>query len=88
MLRHKEHHTSVVRLLELNWNLAALTARDAAANTPLDAVDFASEPAFGKPPSAPRAEPRMGHLAAGTAGLRQVLAREGVTDPVWVQGAQ
>ena len=25
----------------------------------------------------------MGHLVAGTAGLRQVLAREGVTDPLW-----
>ena len=54
MLRQKEHHTSVLRLLELNWNLAALTARDAAANTPLDALDFASEPAFGKPQSLPQ----------------------------------
>jgi hypothetical protein len=43
MLRQKAHHTSVLRLLELKWNLAALTARDGAANTPLDGLDFTSE---------------------------------------------
>jgi phospholipase C len=46
-------HTSVLRLVEEKWNLPALTARDAAANTPLDALDFASPPAFLKPPSLP-----------------------------------
>jgi phospholipase C len=46
-------HTSVLRLLEVKWNLPALTARDAAANTPLDALDFTSAPAFLKPPSLP-----------------------------------
>jgi len=46
-------HTSVLRLVEDKWNLPALTARDAAANTPLDALDFTSEPAFLKPPSLP-----------------------------------
>jgi phospholipase C len=46
-------HTSVLRLLEEKWNLPALTARDAAANTPLDALDFTSAPAFRKPPSLP-----------------------------------
>jgi phospholipase C len=46
-------HTSVLRLVEEKWNLPALTARDAAANTPLDALDFASDPAFLKPPSLP-----------------------------------
>jgi phospholipase C len=47
-------HTSVLRLLEEKWNLPALTARDAAANTPLDALDFTSPPAFLKPPSLPK----------------------------------
>jgi phospholipase C len=46
-------HTSVLRLVEEKWNLPALTARDAAANTPLDALDFTSAPAFLKPPSLP-----------------------------------
>jgi phospholipase C len=46
-------HTSVLRLVEEKWNLPALTARDAAANTPLDALDLTSEPAFAKPPSLP-----------------------------------
>ena len=46
-------HTSVLKLLEEKWNLPALTARDAAANTPLDALDFTSPPQFLKPPSLP-----------------------------------
>jgi phospholipase C len=47
-------HTSVLRLVEEKWNLPALTARDAAANTPLDALDLTSDPAFLKPPSLPK----------------------------------
>jgi len=47
-------HTSVLRLVEEKWNLPALTARDAAANTPLDALDFSSPPAFLQPPSLPK----------------------------------
>jgi phospholipase C len=46
-------HTSVLKLIEQKWNLPALTARDAAADTPLDALDFTSAPAFLKPPSLP-----------------------------------
>jgi len=46
-------HTSVLRLVEEKWNLPALTSRDAAATTPLDALDFTSPPAFLKPPSLP-----------------------------------
>ena len=46
-------HTSVLRLVEEKWNLPALTARDAAANTPLAALDFTGDPAFLKPPSLP-----------------------------------
>jgi len=46
-------HTSVLRLVEEKWNLPALTARDAAARTPWDALDFAAEPEFLKPPDLP-----------------------------------
>jgi phospholipase C len=46
-------HTSVLRLLEEKWNLPALTARDAAASTPLPALGVTSAPHFQKPPSLP-----------------------------------
>jgi phospholipase C len=46
-------HTSVLRLVEEKWNLPALTARDAAANMPLDALDLAGAPAFRTPPPLP-----------------------------------
>jgi phospholipase C len=50
-------HTSVLKLVEEKWNLPALTARDAAARSPLDALDLTGAPAFLKPPSLP--EPRL-----------------------------
>jgi phospholipase C len=53
-------HTSVLRLIEQKWNLPALTARDAAANTPLDALDFTSPPAFLKPPALPEPSLKWG----------------------------
>jgi phospholipase C len=46
-------HTSVLRLVEEKWNLPPLTARDAAAATPLDALDLAGAPAFLHPPALP-----------------------------------
>jgi phospholipase C len=46
-------HTSVLKLIEQKWNLPALTRRDAAAASPLDALDFEAEPAFLKPPDLP-----------------------------------
>jgi phospholipase C len=46
-------HTSVLKLVEQKWNLPPLTARDAAANSPLDALDLAAPPAFADPPSLP-----------------------------------
>jgi phospholipase C len=46
-------HTSVLKLVEQKWNLPALTARDAAANSPLDALDLTGAPAFLEPPSLP-----------------------------------
>ncbi len=61
-------HTSALRLVEEKWNLPALTARDAAANTPLDALDFTGAPAFPKPPSLPEPGLKWGTLVAGTAG--------------------
>jgi len=46
-------HTSVLKLVERKWNLPPLTARDAAAAAPLDALDLDGEPAFLDPPSLP-----------------------------------
>jgi phospholipase C len=46
-------HTSVLKLLQQKWNLPPLTARDAAATSPLAALDFAAPPAFLTPPSLP-----------------------------------
>ena len=43
----------MVKLVEQKWNLPALTARDAAALAPLDALDFTRPPAFLEPPSLP-----------------------------------
>jgi phospholipase C len=45
-------HTSILKLLELKWNLPSLTRRDAAAKAPLDALDL-SRPTFLKPPVLP-----------------------------------
>jgi phospholipase C len=53
-------HTSVLKLVEQKWNLPPLTARDAAANSPLDALDLAAPPAFLKPPSLPAPGLRWG----------------------------
>jgi phospholipase C len=46
-------HTSVLKLLAEKWNLPALTRRDAAASSPLDALDLTAPPAFLKAPSLP-----------------------------------
>jgi phospholipase C len=46
-------HTSVLKLIEEKWNLPALTKRDAAALSPLGALDFTSPPAFLTPPALP-----------------------------------
>jgi phospholipase C len=53
-------HTSVLKLVEEKWNLPALTARDAAAGTPLDALDLTSAPAFLEPPVLPEPSLRWG----------------------------
>ncbi|HEY5985290.1 MAG TPA: alkaline phosphatase family protein, partial [Streptosporangiaceae bacterium] len=46
-------HTSVLKLVEEKWNLPPLTRRDAAANSPLAALDLDSPPAFLTPPELP-----------------------------------
>jgi phospholipase C len=46
-------HTSVLKLVEEKWNLPALTARDAAAVSPLGALDLTGPPAFLDPPPLP-----------------------------------
>jgi phospholipase C len=52
-------HTSVLKLVEEKWNLPPLTLRDAAAVSPLGAVDLSAPPAFLIPPAlrAPKAGP-------------------------------
>jgi len=46
-------HTSILKLIERKWNLPPLTRRDAAANDPLDTLDFQSPPHFLTPPPLP-----------------------------------
>jgi phospholipase C len=46
-------HTSVLKLVEQKWNLPALTRRDAAATSPLGALDLTAPPAFLTPPELP-----------------------------------
>jgi phospholipase C len=53
-------HTSVLKLVEEKWNLPPLTARDAAASTPLGALDLASPPFFLDPPPLPEPSLRWG----------------------------
>jgi phospholipase C len=53
-------HTSVLRLVEEKWNLPPLTARDAAARIPLDALDLTGPPAFADPPPLPEPSLRWG----------------------------
>ena len=43
-------HTSILRLVEDVWNLPSLTRRDAAATSPIGALDLDSPPAFLHPP--------------------------------------
>ena len=57
VLHDELDHTSVLKLIEEKWNLPPLTHRDAAAASPLGALDLQSPPAFSEPPSlaAPKA---------------------------------
>jgi phospholipase C len=53
-------HTSVLRLVEDKWNLPALTRRDAAAASPIGALNFSAPPAFLTPPELPAPSLRWG----------------------------
>jgi len=46
-------HTSVLKLIEEKWNLPTLTARDAAATAPWEALALDAPPAFLSPPDLP-----------------------------------
>jgi len=46
-------HTSVLKLIQEKWNLPSLTRRDAAAISPLGALDLDGPPAFLNPPTLP-----------------------------------
>ena len=61
-------HTSILRLLEDVWNLPSLTRRDAAATSPIGALDL--ELAAGVPPPAP-AEPAGVGLGAAAVPVRR-----------------
>jgi phospholipase C len=56
-------HASVLKLIEQKWNLAPLTRRDAAAESPIDALDLESQPAFATPPRLPAPRLRWGSRA-------------------------
>jgi phospholipase C len=62
-------HTSILALLEVKWNLPALTYRDANAKAPLDMLDL-HRPAFLEPPAlaAPLAQTTPGALACSVTG--------------------
>jgi len=68
-------HTSVLKLIEEKWNLPPLTHRDAAAVSPLGALDLDAPPAFLTPPVLP--EPKTGAFgpAATRAGTRRSARR-------------
>ena len=53
-------HTSVLKLVEEKWNLPTLTARDAAAVSPLGALDLTGPPAFLDPPALPEPSLKWG----------------------------
>jgi phospholipase C len=57
-------HTSVLKLIEEKWNLPPLTHRDAAAVSPLGALDLGAAPAFLNPPALP--EPKAGAFRPST----------------------
>ena len=66
-------HTSVLKLIEEKWNLPSLTRRDAAATSPLGALDLNSPPAFLTPPDLAAAG--AGPFKPMNKGLPRPLAR-------------
>jgi phospholipase C len=72
-------HTSVLKLIEQKWNLPPLTRRDAAASSPLGAIDLESEPAFAEPPKLP--EPTLRWGTWGSAPGQQAPGRKRHREP-------
>ena len=65
-------HTSILKTVEMKWNLPALTRRDANANSLFDMVDLSAEPAFLEPPQLPAAvnpELKAGCLITGAGAI-------------------
>jgi phospholipase C len=65
-------HASVLKLIEEKWNLPPLTRRDAAAVSPLGALDLDAPPKFLTPPDLPLAK---------TGPFRPSVTREGIVRP-------
>jgi phospholipase C len=70
VLHDEFDHTSILKLIEEKWNLPPLTRRDAAATSPLGALDLDAPPAFLTPP---RDLP-----AAGAGGFHFQATRGGI----------
>ncbi len=69
-------HTSVLKLIEEKWNLPPLTRRDAAAISPLGALDLDAPPAFLAPPRLPA--PKAGPFRSrGRRALSRVIPATG-----------
>jgi phospholipase C len=66
-------HTSVLKLIEEKWNLPPLTRRDAAAKSPLGALDLDGPPAFLTPPPLPA--PKAGPFTPSAAVLPALVRR-------------
>jgi hypothetical protein len=63
-------HTSVLKLIEQKWNLPPLTRRDAAASSPLGAIDLDAAPVFAEPPKLPEPTLRWGTWDNSAAGRK------------------
>jgi len=66
-------HTSVLKLIQEKWNLPPLTHRDAAAASPLGALDLDAAPAFLTPPDLPA--PKAGAFSPSAASAAARAAR-------------
>jgi hypothetical protein len=72
-------HTSILKLVQQKWNLPSLTRRDAAAESPLDALDLDGEPAFLKPPDLPGPALEWGPLVGRPGAGVALRTREGAS---------
>lgn len=62
-------HTSALKLIQHQWNLPALTDRDAVAEAPLDMLDLSGPPALLDPPDLPYPEADVMSASPVAAGL-------------------